>query len=359
MTQTSAPWDGILIGDATIAPYSSAEWAELWTKRHGVGNRYRNAGVFPGQSSGSFEPLVVHASSPAAANVVVEPGAALVNGRFYENTVSEILSIQSNASGNARIDTPVIRLDVVAQTARLVVKQGTPAGSPVAPTMTQDASTWEIPLANIAVANGFSVINAANITARRFFVDTAARGWQAHAFPSLFIPDAASYSNSVALAANGGTLIVPFFLSGNMYVSELALRVTTTSVAYNIGWDVYIQDNNDLIGGDAVLRKVAVGAQNTTGTFGGAAATLGLTTDTQFLLTPGAYWVAVQNRHASNTVNVAYHPNSAIAPGTAMLKTTTNPNGATLDISASASWTIQTVGSFVLWLRGRVGDSGL
>lgn len=65
------------------------------------------------------------------------------------------LSVAANASGSPRIDSVILRKDTAAQTVRALVKQGTPAGSPVAPSLTQSAATWEIGVADIAVANGF------------------------------------------------------------------------------------------------------------------------------------------------------------------------------------------------------------
>src|SRR5688500_5163194 len=158
MTQTSAPWEGILLGDAADAPYSSAEWAHLWALLHGVGASFPNYGVIKGTGGGTYDPLQVTATSPASVTVEVQAGAALVNGRLYENTSAVTLAVSANASGNPRIDTVIMRVDYIAQTVRLVIKQGTPAVSPARPALQQDTSIWETPLADIAVANGFSTL---------------------------------------------------------------------------------------------------------------------------------------------------------------------------------------------------------
>src|SRR5690606_17627691 len=98
-------------------------------------------------------------------------GAGVVRGTLYINDTLLPLTVQPNASGNPRIDTLVLRKDYTAQTVRAAIKQGTPAGSPAPPALQQDTSIWEIPVVNIAVANGFSVINQPDITTRHAFVN--------------------------------------------------------------------------------------------------------------------------------------------------------------------------------------------
>lgn len=132
--------------------------------------------ISSGLETAALEGLAITANSPAAANVLVKPGAALVNGTNYYNSSDLTLSIAANASGNPRIDVIVLRKSFAAQTVRAVVLQGTPAASPTPPALTQSAGiTWEIPLAEIAVASGFVTITQANITPRAMFA-TASDG---------------------------------------------------------------------------------------------------------------------------------------------------------------------------------------
>lgn len=91
------------------------------------------------------------------------------------------ITIPANASGNPRIDAVVAYIDlaVVDDTSnnnpgalKFINVQGTPAGSPVAPTDGEiqtavGASNPFFRLAEIAVADGFSAINNANITDKR------------------------------------------------------------------------------------------------------------------------------------------------------------------------------------------------
>ncbi len=135
------------------------------------------AGGSRGVVNGYEQALEVVESSPQAASVVVQTGAAMVGldkeFGFYANSTDNTLTIASNSSGNSRIDTVVVELDLSqpAGSDTLVAKivQGTPAASPVAPTLTQSASVFQYPLADVTVVDSFTVITNANITDRRAF----------------------------------------------------------------------------------------------------------------------------------------------------------------------------------------------
>ena len=117
------------------------------------------------------EPLLVRAQTPNTTKVEVTPGIGAVLGRWMYNSVITEFTISANASGNPRIDTIVLQADYSAQEVRLVLKQGIPAAVPVAPTLTTvEGNIYEIPLANIAVANGFVTIGSGNITDRRKYL---------------------------------------------------------------------------------------------------------------------------------------------------------------------------------------------
>lgn len=170
MTEISRPWNGTVTGDA--GPYSDTDWQELYQAIIGFGANRANNGVILMSGAEPADGLKVTENSPNAANVLVASGAALVQGIAYLNDDTETLAIAANASGNARIDTVVLQADYALQTVRLAVLTGTPAASPVAPSLTQSAGVlWEIPIANIAVANGFTTIANSNITQRQEWVN--------------------------------------------------------------------------------------------------------------------------------------------------------------------------------------------
>jgi len=170
MTEISRPWNGTVTGDA--GPYSDTDWQELYQAIIGWGGSRANNGVFLSSGAQPNDGLKVEESSPAAATVDVLAGAALIQGIAYISDATETLAIGANASGNARIDTVVLQADYALQTVRLAILPGTPAASPVAPSLTQTAGImWEIPLANIAVANGFTTITDSVISPRRDWVN--------------------------------------------------------------------------------------------------------------------------------------------------------------------------------------------
>lgn len=170
MTQYSIPWNGTVTGDA--GPYSDSDWQDIWRNILGWGGKRSNVGVFLSSGDQPYNGLRVEAQNPATTSINVLAGAALVQGLAFVNTAQEVFTIAANASGNPRIDTIVVQADYALQTARLARLQGTPAASPVSPTLTQNAGVlWEIPLADIAVANGFVTITNANITPRHEWVN--------------------------------------------------------------------------------------------------------------------------------------------------------------------------------------------
>lgn len=162
----SRPWSGRTtqgaVGDA--GPYSSADWQELYRNFMPFAADFQ-AGVIAGSNeaqSGVFgtarQPLKVVATSPASNAVTVQPGSAFVQGIWYYLDTSFNITIQANASGNARIDAVILRADYNGQTVRPYYVQGTPAVSPTTPGLTQNSTFWEIAIAYVNVASGFTTI---------------------------------------------------------------------------------------------------------------------------------------------------------------------------------------------------------
>ena len=165
MTQISKFWQGISTGDA--GSYSSDQFSSFDRYIQGDSDN-PDSGRITGSGTRPDPGLTIQQRG-AGANMSVDItlGAAIVNGTHYLNDATVNLAIASNASGNPRIDTIVLNKDWSAQTIRLAVVQGTPAGSPIPPSMVQSAGVqWQIPLTDVAVANGAVSITNANITPR-------------------------------------------------------------------------------------------------------------------------------------------------------------------------------------------------
>lgn len=336
MTQTSAPWDGILLGDAADAPYSADEWATLWKAQRGVGTEYPNYGVFAGTESSGQLPLEVLATNPVSTNVEVQIGAAMVNGYVYRNTAVETLAVAANASGNPRIDTVILRLDYVARTIRLVVKQGTPAGSPVAPTLTQNASFWEIPLADIAVANGFVTLAQSTITYRARFVHTVDAGWVPYAYPINFAHDV-SYDAAQITLTPAEAIAVPVIIAGNMLVSQVQIRVPLMA-AYSVQCGLYKQKTNDGLTAENTLHRIGQLFVQSGATVGNTFIGPANSTGTPVYISPGLYWIVIQNTHGANNFLLSVNNSGTFQTlSQARRKTITNPMPAALDFSTGWS----------------------
>lgn len=133
--------------------YSSADWAAI-----------HKSFLKDGPVMGYQGEMYVKPASPAAMSVKVSLGAAFIQGRYFEvYTSEETVALAAAHATLARIDRIVLRLDYTARTIALAALTGTAAVTPVAPALTQTGSTWEIELAQVAVAALATSITAANI----------------------------------------------------------------------------------------------------------------------------------------------------------------------------------------------------
>lgn len=114
--------------------------------------------------------LLAVTGSGAAMTVSLATGVAWVEGFFYRNDAAATLTIGTADATNPRIDTVILRMDRAANNTRAFVKAGTPAASPVAPTLTQTDTLWEFPLADVRVDAAVGTIAANKVTDRRRIV---------------------------------------------------------------------------------------------------------------------------------------------------------------------------------------------
>ena len=163
MTEASRPWSGTSTGDA--GPYSSLQWQTQYSMLFGA-DAHDYQGIIPESGSIGNIPLEVIEDATPSADVRLRVGAALLHGTFYYNDALLDLTVSANVSGNDRIDTVVLTWNSTLQTIRASIVEGTPAGSPVPPTLTDSSTVKYMPLADIAVSNGFSTITDADITPR-------------------------------------------------------------------------------------------------------------------------------------------------------------------------------------------------
>lgn len=163
-------------------------------------------------------------------SVDIAAGRAMIRGTSSNvyparNTATVNKAIGNNSSGNPRIDTIVLYVDLAAtpdagstNVAKLLVVAGTPAASPVAPSDSDiqtavGASNPFLRLANVTVVNGETAINTADIS------DTRVRAKM-------------RYSNRL-LAIAGATNITLDFSQYSM--QEVTLDRATTTLAEPTG----------------------------------------------------------------------------------------------------------------------------
>lgn len=122
-------------------------------------------GVVPG-----VENELVCAKVAGTLDITVGAGGAIIGGRRVIVDATETVTL---AVGGAlpRIDIVCIESNnnTPYRNARLVVVEGTPAATPVAPTLTQTDAVYQLPLAQVPVAAGATNLNAAVLTGRHTY----------------------------------------------------------------------------------------------------------------------------------------------------------------------------------------------
>lgn len=200
---------------------------------------------------------VVSPNGPVAANVLVSTGYVVVgaksaaNGKYLvEITATEVVTITANSSGNPRIDNIVVEVDDTAfsdasDVAVVKAVAGTPAGSPVAPALLANQTL----LAQVAVANGFSTIVAANITDKRVSADigSASSGFSGTALKGTYNPakpilHAYGHITGTSDGTNGFTTGI-----ATPAATTSILTVTTGQASSAGAFNMYRSDQSSLI----------------------------------------------------------------------------------------------------------------
>ncbi|MBR1810975.1 MAG: hypothetical protein IJ766_04905 [Clostridia bacterium] len=120
-------------GDNDTYKYSSAEFSELIAGVTGNG--------VSANTLNSFETTI------SALKLTVKSGVCFINGRYGANHASKTVTISSVASGSKRYDRLVIELSIPKRNMDLKLVKGTAStGTPAIPALTQNDSTWQLPL---------------------------------------------------------------------------------------------------------------------------------------------------------------------------------------------------------------------
>jgi len=194
---------------------------------------------------------LVQAQGSPNNTVLVNTGKAYVptsDGTMVYATrmdATQNVTIAANSSGNPRVDSVVLYCDLSASpdaaadnVAKFFDVQGTPGGSPTAPTNAQilsaiGAGNPYIVLATIAVANGFTSINSGNITDARAFAKISGGD-------SVFQSDFANYVHSGLTIPTSASLTTTA-AAGVIYFNGNKVAVATDSGhTYAASSDTYV-----------------------------------------------------------------------------------------------------------------------
>lgn len=249
MAETSFPFD-------TNGIPTEAEWSTL----------FRNM-IPDGVIRDRLDELEPFADSTGM-QVKVRTGEAFVRGFHYDNDAVKTIAVAAAHASQARIDRVILRLDLAANEITAEVLTGTPAGSPVAPSLTQTSTTWEIPLATVAVAASATGIAAVDVTDARQW--TSQYDEQATAFA---VPDVLSvttgkgffefpwparvlgFSPYVNTAPTGASLILDANKNGTTIFTTQANRPTVAASANTVA-EVTNMDVTDFAAGDRLSVDV-------------------------------------------------------------------------------------------------------
>lgn len=99
----------------------------------------------------------------------IDTGIAFINGRYYKNTSFKTHQHDTESVGVSRIDRIVIRMNEGTdyRSTLSYVKKGAPSTNPVAPTLVQTESVYEISLAQVKIVGGQTFIAANAVTDER------------------------------------------------------------------------------------------------------------------------------------------------------------------------------------------------
>lgn len=151
-------------------PYATGDGSSMTASRFQEINRMiRTNGIFSTNvplDTSTTDLYVIPGAVGLTVNI--KPGIAFVYGTYWGHTDGDTeVILNSNTSGDTRIDLIVLRADFVNDLSSYIAIEGTPDPSPVAPDPIQNSTIWDIPLATVEVVDGASSINSGDITDER------------------------------------------------------------------------------------------------------------------------------------------------------------------------------------------------
>ncbi|MFD0407287.1 hypothetical protein [Kitasatospora sp. NPDC127116] len=122
-----------------------------------------------GKATDSALSVAQNLSSQLPRTVDVQPGKAFVKGFCYESDSAVTLQFFENPDMNPRIDLVVLELDMSKGIVRLATVKGSPASTPLPPSLTQElGGVWQIAIAECTIAS--SATSVSTIYDQRVFI---------------------------------------------------------------------------------------------------------------------------------------------------------------------------------------------
>ena len=125
-----------------IREYQASEFAEYFS-------RFLSDGVYTEDGQMGLKVTTV-----SGFNIKVSPGFAFIRGYMYKNDADIEFTLDSSDAVLDRIDRVILKLDIVNRTMNIQLKKGTMGSQPSPPSLIDDASIKELPIAQIRINHG-------------------------------------------------------------------------------------------------------------------------------------------------------------------------------------------------------------
>ena len=150
-------------------------------------------------------------------NIKVSSGFAYVRGYLYENDANINFTLDSADNVLDRIDRIVLKLDIVNRVMNIKLKKGTMGSNPTPPTLIDDASVKEMPIAQIRINKNATtgIITDERVPVHSLIEIPLGEMW------NIFNPWFQSVQNTLGQRIMSGTTEPPEMLTGDIWLREL------------------------------------------------------------------------------------------------------------------------------------------
>lgn len=174
-------------------PFNTQNFDEVYW-REAFSSLWTNGVMAGGKISGTVVGDLGLSSPNSGMVTTLSAGLAIINGMSYRNDSNKTMTHSASDPSLPRIDYVVIKFDFAGRTIGAQVKTGTPNASPVAPSLTQNATTYELPIAQVRIDATVTAIATGKLTDARVYTQ-----------PNILGKTVGNNSGNIALA--NGTVV--------------------------------------------------------------------------------------------------------------------------------------------------------